>query len=90
MINQETGEREENPRSKNQIELRQQFFACFDAECHYLYLSDMNKRNFLQEYLSYITQHEFSINNVYTSVDDLCNHIKTIRSRIFLQKKKLY
>lgn len=90
VINQETGEKEENPRSKNQVEPRQQFFACFDAKYHYLYLNDMNRRNFLQEYLSHMTQHEFSINNVYTSVDDFCNHIKVIRSLNFVQTDNLF
>ena len=30
VINKETGEKEPNPRSKEQIEPRQQFFACYD------------------------------------------------------------
>lgn len=90
VINQETGEREENPRSKNQVELRQQFFACFDAKNHFLYLSDINKRSFLQKYLSNMTQTEFSISNVYSSIDDFCQHVKTIRSLKFTQTSNLF
>lgn len=46
VINKETGKKETNPRSKEQIEPRQQFFACYDCNTHLLYLNDLNRRNF--------------------------------------------
>lgn len=78
VINRETGEKEPNPRSKAQIEPKQQFFACYDCSEHFLYLNDLNRRSFLSQYLSDTLQKEFQINNVYSSVDDFCNRIKTI------------
>ena len=35
VINRETGEKEPNPRSKAQIEPKQQFFACYDCSEHF-------------------------------------------------------
>ena len=52
VINRETGEKEPNPRSKAQIEPKQQFFACYDCSEHFLYLNDLNRRSFLSQYLS--------------------------------------
>lgn len=33
-----------NPRPKNQVEMRYQLFACYDLERHLLYLSDYSKK----------------------------------------------
>ena len=90
VINRETGEKEPNPRSKDQIEPRQQFFACYDCETHLLYLNDLNRRNFLQQYLSEMTQKNFKINNIYTSVDEFCSRIKTIRGFQYTQVDNLF
>lgn len=35
VVNQETGETEPNPRSKNQVELKKQFFVCYDTQSHF-------------------------------------------------------
>lgn len=85
VINKETGEKEPNPRSKEQIEPRQQFFACYDCNQHFLYLNDLNKRKFIQQYLSDSLQREFQINNIYTSVDEFCKRIRTIRGFQYTQ-----
>lgn len=52
VINNKTGERKPNPCSKEQIELRQQFFACYDCMEHYLYMNDLNRRTFYPEILN--------------------------------------
>lgn len=85
VINQETFQKEPNPRTKSQIEPRQQFFACYDVITHHLYFNDVYKRKFLQSYLSDAAQREYIINNVYTSVDEFCNHIKYIRGFRYVQ-----
>lgn len=90
VINKETGEKEPNPRSKEQIEPRQQFFACYDCSKHFLYLNDLNKRKFLQQYLSDSLQRDFQINNIYTSVDEFCSRIKTIRGFQYTQVDNLF
>ena len=90
VINSETGEREPNPRSKVQIEPRQQFFACYDCMEHYLYMNDLNRRTFLERYLSYTLQKEFRINNVYGSVDEFCDRIKAIRGFQYTQVDDMF
>lgn len=90
VINKETGEKEPNPRSKEQIEPRQQFFACYDCNTHFLYLNDLTRRSFLQQYLSETLQKDFQINNIYTSVDEFCSKIKTIRGFQYTQVDNLF
>lgn len=90
VVNRETGEREPNPRSKAQIEPRMQFFACYDCKYHFLYLNDLTRRSFLQQYLSESIQKEFQINNIYSSVDEFCDRIKTIRGFQYTQVDNLF
>lgn len=90
VVNKNTGEKEPNPRQKSQIEPRQQFFACFDSHTHFLYLNDLNRRPFFQQYFSEITGRDFCINNVYTSADEFCNRIKSIRGFRYTQVDNLF
>jgi hypothetical protein len=90
VFNQNTESKEPNPRSKDQIELRQQFFVCYDCQKNFLYLNDMGRRSFLQQYLSDILQKEFIIKNIYTSVGDFCDRIKTIRGFRYTQIDDLF
>jgi hypothetical protein len=90
VVNQDTGEKEPNPRRKSQVEPRLQFFACFDTQDHFLYLNDLNRRSFLQQYLSDTVQKEFSINNVYASVEEFCSCVKSIRGFTYTQVDNLY
>ena len=73
-----------------QIHHRQQFFACYDTHTHFLYINDLTRRKTLKDYLSYALQKEFEINNVYASVDEFCNHIKSIRGFRYTQVRNLF
>lgn len=90
VVNQNTGEKEPNPRSKSQVEPRRQFFACYDAEEHFLYINDLNRRTTFVNYLSDAIQKEFVINNVYVSVDEFCARIKCIRGFRYTQVRDLF
>ena len=90
VIDKGTGERMPNPRSKDQVEPRQQFFACYDTKKHFLYMSDFNKKGFVEQYLSDTLQKEFKINNIYTSVDDFCKNIKAIRGFQYTQVDNVF
>lgn len=85
VVNQTTGEIEPNPRDKSQVEPRKQFFACYDTQSNFLYVNDLNRRATLSSYLSDSIQKKFSIKNVYTSVDEFCERIKTIRGFRYTQ-----
>lgn len=90
VINQDTGEKEPNPRSKEQIEPRQQFFACYDCKEHILYLNDLTRRSFLQNYLGEALDLQFHINHIYASVDEFCKRIKTLRGFQYTQVANLF
>ncbi len=90
VINKKTGEKMPNPRSKEQVEPRQQFFACYDAQKHFLYMNDYNKKGFVEQYLSDTLQKEFKISNIYTSLDDFCKNIKTIRGFQYTQVDNVF
>lgn len=85
VIDKNTGKSAANPRLKSQIEPRLQFFACFDAKTHLLYLNDLDRKAFFQQYFSDTLGKIVSINNVYTSVDDFCDRIKTLQSFQYTQ-----
>ena len=65
-------------------------FACFDTKTHFLYLNDLNRRPFLQRYLSETTGRSYSINNVYVSVDEFCSRIKSIRGFKYTQVDNIF
>lgn len=90
VVNQNTGEKEPNPRSKSQVEPRRQFFACYDTERHFLYINDLVRRTTLTNYLSDAIQKEFIVNNVYASVDEFCERIKCIRGFRYTQVRNLF
>lgn len=90
VVNQITGEMEPNPRNKSQVEPRKQFFACYDIEKHLLYINDFNRRSTLTRYLQDAIQKDFAINNVYSSVDEFCSRIKTIRGFRYTQVRNLF
>lgn len=90
VVNQNTGEKEPNPRTKSQVEPRKQFFACYDTVNHFLYINDLNRRNTLMWYLSDAIQKEFVVNNVYSSVDEFCNRIRCIRGFRYTQVRNLF
>lgn len=89
VVDKKTGEKEPNPRTKSQIEPRKQFFACYDCENHFLYLNDLTRRNTLASYLSDSIQKEFIINNVYASVDEFCEKIRSIKGFKYTQVRNL-
>lgn len=90
VIDAETGEKQPNPRSQNQVEPRQQFFACYDNERQRLFLSAINARSIFRRFLSDTTQRNYQTRNIYTSVDDFCSRIKTIKGFRFTQVNNLF
>ncbi|MCD8017216.1 MAG: hypothetical protein LUE97_05360 [Oscillospiraceae bacterium] len=90
VVNQSTGKKEPNPRNKSQVEPRKQFFACYDTEKHFLYINDLNRRNTLTSYMSDSIRKKFVINNVYASVDEFCERIKSIRGFKYTQVDNLF
>lgn len=89
VVDRNTYEKTPNPRKKSQVEPRQQFFALYDTTRQFLYLSDIGKRAFLSKYIRDILQKEIDIKAIYSSVDEFCNHIKTLKELRFVQVDNL-
>lgn len=85
VLNHNSLEVESNPRGKEQVELRQQVFALYDTKREILYISDINRRPFVSNYLEYTLQKDISVKAIYGSVDDFCKAVKSIKELRFLQ-----
>lgn len=80
----------QNPRRKTEVELRKQFFACYDRITDKLYITNYDKKGFLEYYFSDALQKHIIIKNIYSSLDEFQNSIKTLESIKFTQVKNLY
>lgn len=83
--NSESKQKENNPRKKSQIECRKQLFVCYDIEKCLLYISDMQKRAFLSNYLEEILGKDVKIKNILKSIEDFQNIVKTLKRVTFIQ-----
>ena len=90
VIDSSTGEKQPNPRSQNQVEPRLQFFAMYDSQRQRLFLSSATIKNTFRRFLVDSSQKEFQIRNIYTSLDDFCARIKTIKGYTFQQVNNLF
>ena len=82
-------EKVENPRSKNQVELKKQLFACYDISTGFIYLNNLEKRGFISHYIQDILQKNVVIKNIYSSLDDFQNAVKFIKALKFVQKRNV-
>lgn len=85
IYNGEKDKKESNPRTKSQVELRKQFFICYDTSNELLYTTDLDKRNFIEYYMYITLQKDVKIKNIYASLEDFEKKVKTISSLRFTQ-----
>lgn len=90
VVSQSTGEKQPNPKNKDQVEPRKQFFACYDTHTKLLFINDLNRRPTLAAYLSDAIQRDFVIKNIYASVDEFCDRVKAIREFRYVQIDNLF
>ena len=83
-------ETKSNPRPKNQVELRQQLFACYDLERNLLYVSDYTKNSSIKGYLEEMLQKSVSIKNVIKSLDEFVETVRYLKSVTFAQRRSLF
>lgn len=79
-----------NPRPKNQVEMRNQLFVCFDLETGKLYVSDYTKKAVVTSYIGDMLQANLYTKNVFTSIDDFLSVVTKLRSVSFTQKDTLF
>lgn len=74
-----------NTREKTQVELRKQLFIIYDKKTGYLYLSDINKRGFVKNYINETLQCEVVIKNIYASLQEFRQSVKYLKKLRFTQ-----
>lgn len=79
-----------NPRPKNQVEMRNQLFACYDMQTGKLYLSDYQKKSVVTSYIEEMLQASVYIKNVFTSIDDFLAVVTRLRSVSFTQSDTFF
>lgn len=89
IINNETDEKEANPRSKSQVELRKQLFICYDLDKATLYINDLEKCGFAMHYIKNTLQKDVEIKKIFKSLEEFEKIIKTIKSVKYVQKDNL-
>lgn len=89
VLNGENDEKEANPRTKSQVELRKQLFICYDMNTNLLYMNNIDKRSFVKHYISYTLQKKVDIKNIYATLEDFQNAVKSIKTLKFVQLNNL-
>ena len=80
----------DNPRPKNQVEMRNQLFACYDLLRKILYVSDYQKKAAITYYIEETLQCDAKAKYVFSSIDEFLSRVTTLKSVSFTQKNNLY
>ena len=80
----------DNPRPKNQVEMRNQLFACYDLKNGALYVSDYQKKAAITDYMEDTLQHPVKAKYVFSSVDEFLGRVAKLKSVSFTQKNNLF
>lgn len=80
----------DNPRPKNQVEMRNQLFACYDLVGGCLYISDHQKRGAIVYYIADTLQCGVKAKFVHSSIDEFLSRVTQLKSVTFTQKNTLH
>lgn len=80
----------ENPRPKNQVEMRNQLFACYDLQDRILYISDYQKKTAVTYYIAETLQCDVKAKYVFSSVDEFLSRVTVLKTVSFTQKRNLF
>ena len=80
----------DNPRPKNQMELRNQLFACYDLKVGNLYVSDYRKKAAITDYMEDTLQRTVKAKYIFSSIDEFLSRVSTLKSVSFTQKKNIF
>lgn len=78
-----------NTRNKNEVELRKQLFVSIDIEEQLIYISDINKKAALREYLFAELGTNIAIKNIYSSLAEFQKAVKFLKKVKFTQYKNI-
>ncbi len=90
VVDIDTEETKENPKSENDIELNQQLFCLFDNIKKTLFISNSNKKSFLEAFLKDKLQQETVIKRHFLSPEQFIEKIRTIDTISFTSENNLF
>lgn len=79
-----------NPRTAHQVEPNDQLFAIYDSATSIFYISNLNKKGFLRYFLSKFTDEEVVVKNIYKSISDFLEVIKSLETVKFTGSRDLF
>lgn len=85
-----TGEELENPRTRQQVEPASQLFAIYDSASSIFYISNVNKRAFIQEFLKNSGGGDVIIKNIYKDIESFIGVIKTVEAIKFTGSRDMF
>jgi hypothetical protein len=80
----------DNPRPKNQVEMRNQLFACYDLRSGSLYVSDYQRKTAITCYMEDTLQCAVKAKYVFSSIDEFLGRVGKLKSVSFTQRRNLY
>lgn len=80
----------DNPRPKNQIELRNQLFACYDIERDLFYVSDYSKKKTVTDYIGDMLSCNVVSKNIIASLDEFIATVNSIKSITLTQRRNIH
>lgn len=90
VYDKDTYSSEENPRKNNQIEYKHQFFALYYLKNNTLYLSNLQKKEQLSNYLEEVLQKDVVLKNFYKSINDFSKGLTRLKDIAFVTKWDLF
>lgn len=90
IIDTSTQQELQNPRTEEQIEPNDQFFAVYDSEASIFYISNLKKKSFITSFLKDFSDQEIFIKNIYKSIDEFLGIIKSLENIKFTGERDLF
>lgn len=90
VIDLTSGDEQENPRTTQQVEPNNQLFVMYDSESTLLYISNLQKKGFFNDYLTQFTDDEVIIKNVYKTIEEFIDEINSLETIKFTGSRDLF
>jgi hypothetical protein len=91
VYNKNTEKEISNPRKAHELELKMQFFVCYDKETDTLYISNAERKGVLTKYLKeFYPKDDIRIRERFASIEEFTRRIKILKSIRFVQSRTLH
>src|SRR5699024_2950243 len=90
LTNIKTGDKKENQRQPDEVELTSQLFILYYFSNNTLYVSNLQKKNLLEKVLLDKLEKKFEVKNYYLAKEDFIKTVKSINNISFTEVKDLF